>query len=115
MTVTGSCHCGNVGYMIDGPAPSAAVTCNCSMCRRKGSLLHFVPAEAVTVTGRESLTGYTFNTHKIRHQFCATCGVAPFSEGTAPDGRAMVALNLRCADALDLDSLEISHFDGAAL
>jgi hypothetical protein len=58
---------------------------------------------------------YTFGRHVIRHQFCKTCGCAPFSEGTGPDGEAMVAINLRCAENLDLSTLKIAQFDGASL
>ncbi|UIJ45660.1 GFA family protein [Sphingomonas cannabina] len=115
MSVTGSCHCGAVNYTLDEPAPTKAMACNCSICRRKGSLLHFASADAVTVEGREALTTYTFKSHNIQHHFCTTCGCAPFAEGTAPDGKAMVAINLRCTDGIDPDALEITQFDGASV
>ena len=48
----------------------------------------------------------------IRHQFCKTCGCAPFAEGESPRG-PMAALNLRCAEDFDLDLVQITPFDGA--
>lgn len=116
MPVTGSCHCGNVSYTLEGDAPSGAVSCNCSICRRKGSLLHFASADQFTLhTDPAAMTTYQFNKHNIRHNFCATCGCSPFGGGTGPDGKEMVAINLRCADDIDLDALTIHKFDGASL
>jgi hypothetical protein len=56
-----------------------------------------------------------FKSHTIRHQFGKTCGCAPFAEGTSPDGNAIVAINLRCAEDLDLANIKIKEFDGASL
>lgn len=111
----GSCHCGKVRYSAE-LEPTEAMACNCSICRRKSYLLTFTTPEAFTLeTPRDELAVYTFNHHAIRHQFCRTCGCAPFGEGTGPDGKAMVAVNLRCAEGVDLDRLEIKPFDGASL
>ena len=115
MRIRGSCHCGKIAYSTDVET-SEAMACNCSICRRKGYLLVFVPAEKFTLeTPRDAITVYTFNKHVIRHQFCKTCGCAPFGEGTGPDGKAMVAINLRCAEGVDIAKLKITPFDGASL
>jgi hypothetical protein len=113
--IRGSCHCGAVAYVHDAETPTEATECNCSMCRRKGYLLSFQPAEGFRLeTPREAIAVYTFNKHLISHQFCKTCGCAPFSEGKGPDGKAMVAINLRCADGIDPAKLKITQFDGAS-
>jgi hypothetical protein len=115
MPVTGSCHCGKVSYTLDEDAPTEALECNCSICRRKGYLHHFSTPERFTLHGsRDDMVVYTFNTHNIRHQFCKTCGCAPFAEGATPDGKEMVEINLRCTDNLDLGSLKINQIDGAS-
>jgi hypothetical protein len=68
-----------------------------------GSVLAaFAPDQFHLETSRDDIAVYTFGKHVIRHQFCKTCGCAPFAEGTGPDGEAMVVVNLRCADDLDL-------------
>lgn len=115
MTLTGSCHCGNIRFTAAGQ-PTEALSCNCSICRRKGSVLHFVTPETfILETSRDQITVYEFNKHVVRHQFCKTCGCAPFAEVSKPDGSTMVAINLRCADDIDLSQLTISEFDGARL
>lgn len=115
MPLTGSCHCGAVSYTLDGDTPDSAMACNCSICRRKGYLLHFAPAAAFTAHGdADAATSYHFNQHKIDHLFCTTCGCAPYSTGKGPDGTAMVAINLRCADGIDPAALNVQHHDGAS-
>jgi len=115
MTLKGSCHCGKIRFAALG-RPAEAMSCNCSICRRKGSILHFIAPETFTLeTSRDDIFVYTFNKHIVRHQFCKTCGCAPFAEVTQPDGSAMVAINLRCADDVDVGQLKIVEFDGAGL
>lgn len=112
MLYEGSCHCGRIAFDVEGDF-SSAVDCNCSFCRRRGGLLGFVARDRLVLkTPEEDLSTYTFNRHLIQHRFCSTCGIAPFGEGTAPDGSAMAAINLRCLPAVDLDTLRINHFDG---
>ena len=111
----GSCHCGRIAYSLDAE-PIEAIECNCSICRRRGSVLAaFTPDKFHLETSRDDIAVYTFGRQVIRHQFCKMCGCAPFAEGTGPDGEAMVAVNLRCAENLDLSTLKISQFDGASL
>ncbi|HLU13863.1 MAG TPA: GFA family protein [Arenimonas sp.] len=115
-TYTGSCHCGRVAFEVQGEI-DGGVACNCSICRRKGWLLWFVPREAFTLKTPESdLASYTFNQHRIKHRFCPVCGVQPFAEGSNPKtGEAVTAINLRCLDDLDLDAVPVRHFDGRSL
>ena len=115
MTITGSCHCGAIAYTLDEDIPATVVACNCSICRRKGSLLHFAAADRFELlTSRDAITSYTFHTHNIRHHFCKICGCAPFSEGTGPDGKPGMAVNLRCAEGVDIEALNVHHYDGAS-
>jgi hypothetical protein len=115
MAIRGSCHCGKIAYRAD-VLPTEAIECNCSICRKRGSVLAAVAPEQFHLeTPRDDIAVYMFNHHVIRHSFCKTCGCAPFAEGTAPGGQAMVMLNLRCADDLDLATLKIGQFDGASL
>ena len=114
MPIRGSCHCGKVAYTLDDE-PTEAMECNCSICRRKAYLLAFATPDRFRLeTPREEIEVYTFNKHVIRHQFCKTCGCAPFGEGEGPQG-PMVAVNLRCAEDFDLGRVKITQFDGASL
>jgi len=110
----GSCQCGAVSFEADLDLDHT-VTCNCSRCRRLGSILAFAPAPAFKlVSGDGALSEYLFNTHKIRHLFCATCGIEPFARGIAPDGSEMVAVNTRCLEGVDLEALTPTAYDGAS-
>lgn len=114
MTHQGSCHCGRIRFDVDGDIDSA-LACNCSMCQRRGSLLWFVPREALRLqTPDEDAATYTFNEHVIRHRFCPVCGIHPFGEGIDPNGRAMAAINIRCVEGIDLEAVPVTHYDGRA-
>lgn len=111
---TGSCQCGAVAYEVDVDI-SEPVACNCSRCRRLGSLLAFAPRAAFTlVKGAGATTEYLFNKHAIRHHFCATCGIQSYALGTTPDGTEMVAINVNCLDGVDPRTLAFRTVDGAA-
>ena len=112
MTYQGSCHCGKVTFDVEGEL-DGVMSCNCSMCQRKGALMWFVPRENLHVhRGESALATYTFNKHVIHHKFCPACGIHPFGEGTDGSGKATAAINVRCLENVDLDALKITHFDG---
>ena len=116
MSFEGSCHCGAVTFSVNADAPTQAISCNCSHCRRKRLLLSFFPASDFTLrSGDDALQTYLFNTRKIEHKFCETCGAEPFAYGVSPDGSQTRAINLRCVPAIDLDQLELQKFDGASV
>lgn len=112
---TGSCHCGKVKFEVEIDL-SNGISCNCSMCLRKGTVLSFVPEKQFKlISGADNLTDYQFNKKVIHHTFCKTCGVTAFATGQLPDGTPMKAVNLRCLDGIDLDKVKIQHFEGKNL
>lgn len=114
MHYEGSCHCGAVRFEADLDL-SRPITCNCSYCSRRGSILVFTPADNFTLkTGEEKLTEYRFNTKTIQHLFCSTCGMESFARGRMPDGKRMVAVNVRCLEGVDPDGLQTTRYDGRA-
>jgi hypothetical protein len=115
MKYTGSCHCGQIAFEVEGEL-TKAMACNCSICSRKGSLLWFVARDKLRLlTPETSISTYTFNAHTIKHQFCSRCGIHPFGEGVDPSGRRMAAINVRCLEDVDLATLAVGNFDGRAL
>lgn len=115
MSSHGSCHCGRIAFEVEG-APTTAMACNCSICQRKGALMWFVPREDLRLlTPDEDAATYTFNKHAIRHRFCPTCGIHPYGEGVDPDGRDMAAVNIRCLDDVDINTIPVTVFNGRAL
>jgi hypothetical protein len=115
MKYHGSCHCGRIAFDVEGEIGSG-LACNCSMCRRKGSLLWFVPREKLKLTTAESnLSTYLFNKHVIKHHFCSTCGIHPFGEANDPKGNATAAVNLRCLEGIELEKIPVKHYDGRSV
>ncbi len=111
-TYLGSCHCGKVAFEVEGDL-DGALSCNCSMCQRKGSLLWFVPRQQLRLlTPQDAAASYLFNKHVINHRFCKVCGIHPYADGTDPKGNAMAAVNVRCLEGVDLASIPVTHFDG---
>lgn len=115
MKYQGGCHCGKVTFEVEGEL-KGAMACNCSICSRKGSLLWFVPrAQLHVLTAEQDIAAYTFNKHVIKHRFCRTCGIHPYGEGTDPQGHRMAAINIRCLEGVDPESVPIQRFDGRSL
>ena len=114
MKYKGSCHCGKVAFEAEGEI-GKVLACNCSMCRRKGSLLWFIPKTQFRLTTPESnASTYLFNKHVIRHRFCAACGIHPYAEASDKNGNPTAAVNVRCLEGVDPESFEVQHFDGAS-
>ena len=113
-TWQGSCHCGRIAYEVQG-TPERVTECNCSICRRKGIKMWFVPRTQLHVhTPETDIATYTFDKHSIKHRFCPVCGIHVFGE-SSKDGVAMAAINARCLEDIDLDALPVQHFDGRSL
>lgn len=111
-TYTGGCHCKKVRYEVQMEIDTA-ITCNCSHCSMKGLLLTFVPIENFTLlSGEDCLTEYRFNKKQIEHMFCKICGVQSFSYGAAKDGARLAAINIRCLDDVEWESVTTTAFDG---
>ncbi len=111
----GSCHCGNIAFEVEGEI-GGATDCNCSICRRKGVVMWFVPrAQLRLLTDAAAMSTYTFNKHHIKHHFCPKCGIHPFGEGSDPKGNAMAAVNIRCLENIELDAIPVQHYNGRAL
>ncbi len=109
---SGGCHCGKVRFEARGDF-TAAMSCNCSICEKRGHWLAFVPESVFAITaGEDNLSDYLFNRHVIHHLFCRDCGIEAFARASAPDGTPMVAVNVRCIDGVDLAKVTVTAYDG---
>lgn len=112
-THQGSCHCGAVRFHVELDLDQPAITCNCSICTRSGTMLSFVPPSQFTLDqGEPNLTDYQFNKMKIHHLFCKTCGIKTFGRGITPDGKDVVAINVRCLENIDLAQVPTHQVNG---
>lgn len=112
MLYRGSCHCGCIAFEVEGEL-TLAVSCNCSICSRKGALLWAVPRDRLRLlTPGDGIGTYGFGRHAIEHRFCRTCGMQPYSEdaGAGPGRSAYV--NIRCLEGLDPTEVATIAFDG---
>ena len=110
-THLGGCHCGRVRFEVIAPAKIEVGDCNCSICSMYGYLHLIVPADRFKlISGRDSLTTYTFNTGVAKHYFCSVCGVKSFYiPRSHPDG---VSVNVRCIDSGTIESMSVQPFNG---
>ncbi|HEV7463202.1 MAG TPA: GFA family protein [Methyloceanibacter sp.] len=112
---SGGCHCGDVRYEVETDL-ARVMTCNCSICQKRGALWSFVGAAKFNLlSGDADLTDYQFNKKVIHHLFCRNCGVSSFVKGRGSDGSEMVGINVRCLDDADLGELTPTPFDGKSL
>jgi hypothetical protein len=51
--IKGKCHCGQVTYEFT-EKPEYAIRCNCSICRRLGTLWIYADASTITLNGDEN-------------------------------------------------------------
>lgn len=115
MKYSGSCHCVKVKFEVEMDVQEG-LTCNCSICHRKGTILTFVPKTQFSLlSGQDCLTDYQFGKKSIHHTFCSTCGVTPFATGSAPDGSTVAAINIRCLDNVDINTIQLHKYDGKKL
>jgi hypothetical protein len=109
---SGGCHCGQVRFDVTADLDKV-YSCNCSICVKRGALWAFVPPESFALrAGAEAQVDYQFNKKIIHHLFRGQCGVGSFSQGIAPSGKKMVAINVRCLDGVDLSALTLTPVDG---
>lgn len=112
---TGGCHCGKVKFEVEMELKNA-ISCNCSICLKRGSLLDFVSESQFNLlTGDNDIEDYLFNKKVIHHLFCKNCGILSFGKGLSPEGEKVVAINLRCIDGVDLQNLTIHEYDGKSI
>ncbi len=108
----GSCHCGAVSWRLDTD-PESATACNCSACRRYGTLWAY-GHEGVDVHGQGQTTAYLREGGSLGFHFCPRCGNVAWwrSREAGADGRRRMAVNLRLAEPEAVAALPVDHFDG---
>ena len=107
MKYKGSCHYDKIAFEVEGEV-TEVLSCNCSICSRRGSLLWFVPRNKLTLlTSEQDASTYMFNKHVIKHRFCANCGIHTYGEGSDAKSNIMAAVNIRCLEDFDLATVNI--------
>ena len=107
MSVTGSCHCGAVRIEVPA-APEWVADCNCSTCRKRGSLMAYYPDDAVTVAGET--IAYIWGDRMIGLHHCPVCGLVTHWQTLGEDFGRM-GVNARLLDGFDEAQVEIRRVD----
>lgn len=109
--ILGTCHCGGVNYEFDH-TPRWTTSCNCSICRRLGTLWIYAKISRVKISG--PTISYVWGDKGLAFHSCKTCGCTTHWENLNPDGPdARMAVNLRLADPGVITQVPVRHFDGA--
>ncbi|HEV8388889.1 MAG TPA: GFA family protein [Dongiaceae bacterium] len=115
MLYKGSCHCGHIAFEVEGEL-TQTVSCNCSICSRKGALLWAVPRDTLRLRNSEQGVGtYTFNNHAIAHRFCEACGIHPYAEDVAAGPERTAYINVRCLEGIEPEQIPVMIFDGRSM
>ena len=99
------CHCGAIEAEINiAKKLERTIRCNCSLCKRKGSVMSLVKNENFKIIkGAEKLSIYQFHTKVAKHYFCSICGI--YTHHNPRSNPAMTGFNLGCVDEVDTFSL----------
>jgi hypothetical protein len=111
--ITTTCHCGAVAIQIPR-APATLTNCNCSICRRYGTLWAYYPADEVNVSAEPGATmAYAWGDESIRFVRCSTCGCVTHWEPIDPGSESRVGVNARNFHPDQLGAVRIRRLDGA--
>jgi hypothetical protein len=111
--LTARCHCGAV--QIDVPRkPRRLTSCNCSICRRYGTLWAYYPAERVRIRhARGAVDRYAWGDKALRFVRCATCGCIMHWESVEHPRRGRMGVNARNLEPLAIEGVRVRRLDGA--
>jgi hypothetical protein len=109
-----TCHCGAVRIEIPR-RPRSLTNCNCSICRRYGTLWAYFRARDVRIAGEPGAThGYSWGRQALRFVRCGRCGCVTHWEHVRATPKSYVGVNARNFDPAALGPVRIRLLDGAA-
>ena len=109
-----TCHCGAVELEINLPEGIVDPRrCNCSICRRKGTVVASVPLSSLKVVkGEHKLTLYQFDTKEAEHYFCSICGI--YTHHKRRSNPNQYGINVGCLAGVNQYLIEnVQTYDGA--
>jgi hypothetical protein len=108
--IEASCHCGAVKLEVES-APTQLTSCNCSICRRLGTLwCYYAPAQ-VRVTGATAT--YQWGDRSLDLHRCITCGCITHWSPIPPTPSERMGVNARLLDPLVIAGVRVRRLDGA--
>lgn len=112
--LTATCHCGAVSVAVPRK-PRRLTSCNCSICRRYGTLWAYYKASEVKVAGaRRATHGYSWGDKDLRFVRCANCGCIMLWEATRPTVTDRMGVNARNFEPRAIEGVRVRRLDGAS-
>lgn len=112
--LTTTCHCGALRIEIPR-RPRSVTNCNCSICRRYGTLWAYYKASEVRVSGADQAAHeYSWGDGQLRFVRCSRCGCITHWERLHPTASSRVGVNARNFEPGALGPVRIRLLDGAS-
>ena len=110
MLIKGSCHCGNISFVLDwrpDPVEIPARACTCSFCTKHGGIWTSNPSAAlrVRIEDAAATSRYAFGTGTASFHTCSRCGVVPVVTSEI-DGRLHAVVSVNAFEDLDRSLLK---------
>ena len=109
--LTAACHCGALRVEIPRK-PRRLTSCNCSICRRYGTLWAYYKAADVRVIASGKTHGYSWGDKALRFVRCARCGCISHWEAVNPKPASRIGVNARNLDPAAIEGVRPSDLAG---
>jgi hypothetical protein len=111
--IEASCHCGAVRFAVE-TTPEDVNDCNCSICRRYGTLWAYYQRPQVRFEAGNGPTDiYIWGDRELEFHRCEACGCVTHWE-SIDKGHARMGINARLLPADVVKAIPVRHSDGAA-
>jgi hypothetical protein len=112
LAIEGTCLCGAVTLGATR-RPRQVTQCNCSVCRRYGTLWAYYRRSAVSITApRGGLVSFSVRKAGLRFVRCKTCGCVVCWDSTRKAADRRFGLNTRLLDHALMANVPIKVLDG---
>lgn len=112
--IEASCHCGAVRFSVE-TAPDEVNACNCSICRRYGTLWGYYQRPQVRLAAENGPTDiYMWRDRRLEFHRCRACGCVTHWRPVDP-ARPRMGVNARLMPPDVLAPIRVYQGDGASM
>jgi len=112
VAIKGTCLCGKVQVGV-AQRPRQVTQCNCSVCRRYGTLWAYYRRGSVSITApRSGIEEYTVRSGGLRFGRCRSCGCVIYWNGAGKSRDQRMGVNTRLLDNELMASVPVMLLDG---
>jgi hypothetical protein len=111
--IIASCLCGAVKIGVE-TLPDRVTDCNCSACRRYGTLwAYYHPRDVTFLEGADATEGFARGEKSLAFHHCRVCGCMTHWAAIDPAKADRMAINARLLDPALLAGIGVRKLDGA--